>query len=37
MESPPHRANILGDFTKVGVGARQDGSGAIYWCVDFVA
>ena len=36
MESPPHRANILGDFDRMGVGSARDDSGAIYWCADFV-
>jgi len=36
MASPPHRANILADFAKVGAGAARDASGAIFWCADFV-
>ena len=35
MEDPPHRANILGDYNRVGVGADRNGTGPIYWCVDF--
>jgi uncharacterized protein YkwD len=36
MGDPPHRANLLGDFNRIGVGMAPDDSGAIYWCVDFV-
>jgi uncharacterized protein YkwD len=36
MNDPPHRANILGNYTRLGVGAERDASGTIYWCVDFV-
>lgn len=35
MNSPPHKENILGDFSEVGVAAVPDGSGRKYWCVDF--
>jgi uncharacterized protein YkwD len=35
MDDPPHRANILGDFNRLGVGADRDEAGSIYWCVDF--
>jgi uncharacterized protein YkwD len=35
MESPPHRANILGDFNLVGCGQATSSTGAIFWCVDF--
>jgi uncharacterized protein YkwD len=35
MNDPPHRANILGDYNRLGVGSVQDGSGSIYWCTDF--
>lgn len=34
MASPPHRANILGDFTLAGVGY-TGGPGPRYWCADF--
>jgi len=35
MDSPPHKKNVLGDFTEVGV-ARVDGKdGKPYWCADF--
>jgi uncharacterized protein YkwD len=30
MASPPHRANILGDYTHVGVGVFVDGAGRIW-------
>ena len=36
MGDPPHRANILGDYNRLGVGIGRDASGAIYWCTDFV-
>jgi uncharacterized protein YkwD len=36
MNDPPHRANILGDYNRLGVGSDADGSGSIYWCADFV-
>ena len=35
MESPPHRANILGDFDRIGVGSARDSAGTVYWCADF--
>ena len=35
MDSPPHRANILGEFNRVGVGSIEDESGVRYWCADF--
>jgi uncharacterized protein YkwD len=35
MDSPPHRKNILGDFSEIGA-ARVDGKdGKPYWCVEF--
>jgi uncharacterized protein YkwD len=36
MESPPHRANILGEFDRIGVGSSRDSGGTVYWCADFV-
>ena len=36
MDDPPHRANILGDYDRVGVGMARDDMGSIYWCADFV-
>lgn len=36
MASPPHRANILGDFNRAGVGSSEDTRGSIYWCAEFV-
>jgi uncharacterized protein YkwD len=35
MESPPHRANILGNYNRVGCGQAKSSTGAIFWCVDF--
>ncbi len=37
MNSPPHRANILGAFTIAGAGHATDDNGTVYWCVDFDA
>ncbi len=37
MQSPPHRANILGAFDRVGAGAARDEAGTRYWCADFDA
>lgn len=36
MNSPPHRANILGDFNLVGTGESSYANGIPFWCVDFV-
>lgn len=35
MNSPGHRANILGAYRDVGFGAAQDARGQWYWCADF--
>ncbi len=35
FESPPHKKNILGDFTELGVARVADKDGKPYWCVDF--
>lgn len=35
MRSAPHRANILGEFNRVGVGFARSEDGMTYWCVDF--
>lgn len=35
IDSPPHRANILGDFTEMGGAAVRTADGRSYWCVDF--
>jgi uncharacterized protein YkwD len=35
MASPPHRENILGDFTEMGGAVAKDSDGRDYWCVDF--
>ena len=36
MNSPPHKANILGQFNRVGIGAARDGNGTLWVVVDFV-
>jgi uncharacterized protein YkwD len=35
MKSPPHRENILADFTEMGAARAEDADGEPYWCVDF--
>ena len=35
IESPPHRENILGDFTEMGGAVAKGSDGRNYWCVDF--
>jgi uncharacterized protein YkwD len=35
MNSPGHKANILGDFTEIGVARAFDADDRPYWCVDF--
>jgi uncharacterized protein YkwD len=35
MNSPPHRENILADFTEMGAARAKDDGEVIYWCVDF--
>jgi len=35
LNSPPHRANILGDFSEIGVAREVSAKGAPYWCVTF--
>ena len=37
MASPPHRANILGGFNRVGVGVVTDGSGRVWMVALFGA
>jgi uncharacterized protein YkwD len=34
MNSPPHRENILADFTELGAGVALDKADETYWCVD---
>jgi uncharacterized protein YkwD len=34
MNSPPHKENILANFTEIGVAIVPDGAGRKYWCVD---
>jgi uncharacterized protein YkwD len=36
MNSPGHRANILGDFNRVGIAAVRDGAGTLWVVVDFI-
>jgi uncharacterized protein YkwD len=33
MDSPPHRENILGDYTEMGAGVATDAGNTKYWCV----
>jgi uncharacterized protein YkwD len=35
MDSPPHKRNILGGFSQIGVGCAIDEDGRRYWCVNF--
>lgn len=35
IESPPHRKNILGNFTEMGGAMVKSADGTAYWCVDF--
>jgi uncharacterized protein YkwD len=35
MDSPPHKRNILGGFSQIGVGCAIDEDGKRYWCVNF--
>jgi hypothetical protein len=35
MDSPGHKANILGKFTELGAACVLDDQGVPYWCVDF--
>jgi uncharacterized protein YkwD len=35
MESPPHKKNILGDYTEIGVAMATGEDGKPYWCADF--
>ncbi|MBQ8002285.1 MAG: PT domain-containing protein, partial [Clostridia bacterium] len=36
MKSEKHKANILGDFTKVGICVATAVDGTVYWTVDFI-
>ena len=36
MNSPGHRANVLGDFTQLGVGVDRDGRGRMWVTVNFI-
>jgi uncharacterized protein YkwD len=35
MESPPHKRNILGSFSQIGVAYATAENGKRYWCVTF--
>jgi uncharacterized protein YkwD len=35
MDSPPHKRNILGGFSQIGVGCAIGEDGKRYWCVTF--
>jgi len=35
LESPPHKRNILGGFSQIGVGCAIAEDGKPYWCVTF--
>ena len=35
MDSPPHRKNVLGDFTEIGVARVYGEDGKPFWCADF--
>jgi uncharacterized protein YkwD len=36
MNSPGHRANMLGSYRRLGVAAYETYDGTIYWCVQFI-
>ena len=36
INSPPHRANVLGDYNRVGIGVVRDGNNTIWVTLDFV-
>jgi uncharacterized protein YkwD len=35
LRDPAHRAELLGDFTRMGAGVAEGKGGMTYWCVDF--
>ena len=35
MESPPHKKNILGDYTEIGAACVKGEDGSRFWCVNF--
>lgn len=35
LDSPPHKKNILGSFSQIGVGHAKSKDGTPYWCVTF--
>lgn len=35
LDSPPHKKNILGSFSQIGVGYAKGKGGTPYWCVTF--
>jgi uncharacterized protein YkwD len=36
MNSPGHRANMLGSYSRIGMAAYQTSDGTIYWCLQFL-
>ena len=36
MNSPGHRANMLGNYTRIGAAAYQTKGGTCYWCLQFL-
>ncbi|MFO0907809.1 MAG: CAP domain-containing protein [Isosphaeraceae bacterium] len=35
LDSPPHKANILGEFEEIGIGVARSSEQQPYWCVEF--
>jgi uncharacterized protein YkwD len=35
MKSPPHKRNILGNFSEIGAACATASNGTLYWCVSF--
>ncbi len=35
LGDPPHRANLLGPFDRLGVGSARGDDGTWFWCADF--
>jgi uncharacterized protein YkwD len=35
MKSPPHKRNILGNFSEIGAACATASDGTLYWCVSF--
>lgn len=36
LNSPPHRANIMGNYNAVGIGIAATDQGVLFWCAVFV-